>query len=69
MLLDTAATALRMAPDEAHVRIGELQAAFGLSGNPRSFDKTVRIVIDALKSRNPDDPDVRFALEWLKSAR
>ena len=65
--MDTAATALRMAPDEAHAKIGALQTAFELSGNPHSFDETVRIVINALKRRKPDDPDVCYALEWLRS--
>jgi hypothetical protein len=68
-ILDTAAVALEMPIGQAHVTIAALQAAFELNGKRYDFNKVARIVIDALKHRKVDDPDVRYAAEWLKPTK
>ncbi len=65
MLLDSVAVVLRIPPDEAHVLITAVQAAFKQEGKPYSFEKVARISNDALRQRHLEDPDVRYAAQWL----
>ena len=67
--LDRAAAALRMSPAQAQVTVAALQAAFDTNGKTYTFDATAKIIFDALKHPESNDPSVRYAAEWLKSLR
>ena len=68
-VLDRTATALRTSPAQAQVTVAALQAAFETNGKTYSFDTTARIVFDALKHPESNDPDVLYAADWLKSLK
>ncbi len=65
--LDRVAIALNMSMKEAHSTITELKAAFELNGHYYTFDQTAKLIYNAAKHRDLNNPDVRFATEWLKS--
>ena len=67
--LDRAAVALNMSIARADVTISSLQASFEINGKMYSYDETAKIVVEAIKRPNSDDPDVRYAAEWLKSLK
>ena len=67
--LDRAAIALHMSIPRADVTIAALRAAFETDGKTYSYDKTANIVVEAIKHPDKDDPDVRYAAEWLRSQK
>ncbi len=67
-ILESAARALNMPATRAQGIVSALQAMFLLYGRDLSFDNTTKIVLNAVKRRRLDDPDVRFAADWLKTA-
>ncbi len=62
--LDRAAIALHMPYDRAHVTISALREVFEQHGKSYGFEQTAKIVVMAAHGKS-DDPDVRFAAEWL----
>jgi len=69
LTLDSAAKALNMALERAMVTVEALRASFEISGKKFSFNETARIAVKAVKRLDLDDPDVRYAAEWLKSLK
>jgi len=60
---------LNMSVEQADVTIVALQAAFEINGKAYSFDKTAKIAARAIKNPDTNDPDVRYAADWLKSLK
>ena len=60
---------LGVSPAHAQATIAALQAAFEITGKSHSFDKTAKIVFEAIKRPDTDDPDVCYAADWLKSLK
>ncbi len=64
-LVERIAEALNMPVEQADVTILALQASFEINGKAYSFDKTAKVVSEAVKNPDTGDPDVRYAAVWL----
>lgn len=63
--LDRVSSLLHMSLAQSQVTVVGLQSAFEINGKQHTFEDTARIVVKALRQQEWNDPDVRYATEWL----